>query len=208
MEDHPIVRDGYALILGAEADIEVCGFASTEVEAVAGIGSESPQLVIVDLILEDGSSGIELIRQVHQLYPRVRMLVISGSDETLFAGRAIDAGASGYLSKRSASGQLIGAIRRVVNDEIVLSPEIASHLLRSRSNGSERPGNPAHRLTNRELQVFQMLGEGRTTAQIAELLFLSPRTVERHRENIKNKLLLPNATELLRRATQWNLENR
>jgi DNA-binding NarL/FixJ family response regulator len=208
VEDHPIVRDGYALILGAEESIELCGFASSEAEAAASIGDVTPDLVIVDLILDDGGSGIELIRQVHQRYPQVRMLVISGSDESLYAGRSIDAGASGYLSKRSASGNLIRAIHRVMSGEIVLSSRIASQLLKSRSSRSNGTHNSVQNLTNRELQVFRMIGEGCATPKIADLLFLSPRTVERHRENIKRKLQLTNSTELVRHATRWTLENR
>lgn len=207
VEDHPIVCDGYVLILEAEDGLQLCGFASTESEALDGLREHQPDLAIVDLMLEDGSGGVELIRRIRQLWPTIRVLVISGSDEQLFAERAIDAGATGYLSKRSATAQLTVAIRRVLNGEIVLSPPIADRVLKSRFGRANASSSPIDGLTNREMQVFRMIGEGRSTSGIADLLFLSPRTVERHRENIKRKLDLQNSTELIRHATTWNLEN-
>lgn len=207
VDDHPIVREGYALLLGAEAGLEVCGYAADESSALAAIRRERPHLVIVDLLLS-GSHGIELIQQVRQQFPSVRMLVVSAHDEKLFAERVLKAGAVGFLNKREAVGRLIESIQMALAGEIVLSEAMTKQMLQIQAGRSSVPSStPVEALSNRELHVFQLIGQGTATREIAEQLFLSPRTIERYRENIKAKLKLKSATELVQYATAWVLEN-
>ncbi|MFK7821220.1 MAG: response regulator [Planctomycetaceae bacterium] len=203
VEDHPIVRDGYELLLASEDGIELCGFASKEQDALDGMRRTKPDVAIIDLQLDNGGSGLELIEQVKNEIPSVRMLVVSASDESLFAERAIAAGALGYLSKTSGSQSLVEAIRQVSQGEIVLSPESSNRVLKARLGHNKKSVGDVSSLTNREIQIFRLLGEGDRSAVIAEKLLISQRTVERHCENIKQKLNLPSGRELLRRATLW-----
>lgn len=207
VDDHPIVRDGYALLLGAEDDLEVCGYAADETSALTLIREQKPDLAIVDLTL-DGSHGIELIGEIRKQFPSVKVLVVSAHDEKLFAQRALRAGATGYLNKREASGGLVDSIRRALAGEVVLSPEMMNALLQSQIGQSNpQPATPVDSLSDRELHVFQLIGQGMGTRVIAEQLYLSPRTIERYRENIKAKLNLNSATQLVQYATTWVLEN-
>lgn len=207
VDDHPIVRSGYSQLLNLEPDMEVCGEAGNMVEGLQVVDREHPDLVIVDLSLSEGS-GLELCKQIKARQNGSRMLVVSMHDESLFAERVLRAGASGYVNKAEATHTLVEAIRTVMDGRIYLSSQMTDRML-CRAVGSEafNDESPIHRLSDRELQVLEMIGQGVTTRQIAERLFLSPKTVESYRENLKAKLHLENSAELTRYAVQWVLEN-
>jgi len=208
VDDHPIVRQGYAQLIGDHRDLEVCGFASTEQEALALCRERMPHLVIIDITLKEGH-GIELIKQLVSRDVGVKILVISAHDEKIFAERALEAGALGYINKQEATDELIDGIRAVLAGDVYLSEQMSKRLLKRRvGNRKSNSVDVASfdQLTDRELEVFQLIGKGLTTRRIADQLQLSPKTIERYRENIKHKLNLANATELLQRATRWSLE--
>lgn len=206
VDDHPIVRQGHAFIISTEPDLEVCGFASSEADAIEQARQSNPDLVIVDIMLEDGH-GIELVKRLARDFTALRTLVISAYDELLFAERALDAGASGYLNKTEATDALIDAMRQVLRDEIYLSHRMSKRLLRRKlGRNDELPRPPLNDLSDREIQVYRMIGQGMATRHIAQQLSLSPRTIERYRENIKQKLNLRSATQLVQTATKWVLD--
>jgi DNA-binding NarL/FixJ family response regulator len=206
VDDHPIVRRGLADIISSQPDLEVCGEASTVAEALQEVEKTRPDLVLTDLALK-GAHGIELIEQIKARDERIKILVSSMHDEMLFAERALRAGAMGYISKQEPTDTLLEAIRRVLRGEIYLSSRMTGRLLRSVRSGGSVGQDPVESLSNRELEVFQMIGQGLTTQQIARNLGLSPKTIETHREKIKEKMNLKNSAELNRRAVQWVLEN-
>jgi DNA-binding NarL/FixJ family response regulator len=206
VDDHPIVREGYARLISAQPDLDVCGEASDSTEALQLVDSQLPDVVIVDITLRSGT-GIELCKQIRDRSPHVRLLVCSIHDESLYADRALRAGAMGYISKEQPASEVLEAIRRVASGRIALSPRMTERLL-SRAVGAEQPveQSPIDRLSDRELEVFELIGQGQTTHQIANKLHLSPKTVESYRENLKKKLELKSGTELTRHAVQWVLE--
>lgn len=206
VDDHPIVREGYTRLISAEPDLEVCGEASDSTEAMQLVESHSPDVAIVDISLRSGT-GIELCKQIRERNPQIRVLICSIHDETLYADRALRAGAMGYVSKEQPASEVLEAIRRVITGRIALSQQMTERLL-SRAVGAEQPADqsPIERLSDRELEVFELIGHGLTTHQIASKLHLSPKTVESYRENLKKKLDLRSGTELTRHAVQWVLE--
>jgi DNA-binding NarL/FixJ family response regulator len=206
VDDHPVLRHGLALAIGQEPDLEVCGEAGHIEEALRLTEGTHPDLVIADLTL-DGEDGIELIDYIKSRWPSVAILVYSAHDEETFAGRALRAGAMGYISKREAIPKIVAAVRQVLSGEIYLSPQMTTDLLQRASVGKPLDRNPTETLSNRELQVFEMLGQGLNTVQIAEKLQVSPKTVESHRKVIKTKLDIQTAAQLSRRAFLWVQEN-
>jgi DNA-binding NarL/FixJ family response regulator len=206
VDDHPIVRRGLTDMINQEPDLEVCGEAADMAEALEQVRQRQPDVMVVDLSLKSGH-GIDLIEQVKALDNSIRMLVSSMHDESLFAERALRAGALGYLSKQEPAGKLLDAIRQVARGEIYLSPAMSNRLLYAVVGGDQLHRNPIAGLSNRELEVFEMIGQGLATKQIAGRLHLSPKTIETHREKIKSKLNLSNSNELNRRAVQWVLES-
>ena len=208
VDDHPIVREGYSRLIEREPNLHVCAEADSKVSALKQIMNDPPDLIIVDLSLKDGS-GLELIKDVKSLQKQVKMLAVSMHDETLFAERCIRSGALGFVNKQQAPEQLIEAIYRVLQGKVFLSSAMTERMI-CRSVGSENfsDESPMASLSDRELEVFEQIGLGETTRQIAEKLNLSPKTVETYRENIKHKLNLDNATELIRNAIQWVLEKK
>ena len=207
VDDHPIVRRGLADMIACQPDLEVCGEAADVAEAMRQVDLSHPDVVIVDLSLR-GGHGIELIEQIRARDDHTRMLVSSMHDETLFAERALRAGAMGYITKQEPTENLLEAIRQVLRGEVYLSPRMTGRLLRGLRDGASIQQDPIRSLSNRELQVFEMIGQGMTTQQIARTLGLSPKTIETHREKLKDKLSLRNSAELNRRAVQWVLESR
>ncbi len=207
IDDHPIVQSGYRMILEAAGGFDICGFASTEAEALQQVSRFRPDVAIVDLMLGH-QSGLELIGELLRTHPSIRILVVTAHDEQLFAHRVLKAGALGFLSKREAANRLVSAVRAVAAGDLALAPELMQQILQAELSGRRRgeEASPVDRLTDRELHVFQLIGQGLTTRQIADDLFISPRTVERFRENIKQKLGLSNAVELVRTATVWVLQ--
>jgi DNA-binding NarL/FixJ family response regulator len=206
VDDHPIVRRGLAELLAREPDIEVCEGADNVADGVTQVEASRPDLVLVDMSLGD-SHGIELIAEVSARWPDVKTLVWSMFDEKMFAERAVRAGAMGYVNKKEPIENVLCAIRQVLAGEMYLSPRMTQRLIRRACGAGTSDADPVQTLSDREMQVFEMIGQAMTTKQIARKLDLSPKTVEAHREKIKTKLNLKNAAELSRRAMLWVLEN-
>ncbi|WP_035604273.1 response regulator transcription factor [Haloferula sp. BvORR071] len=203
VDDHPMVRAGLRHVLAAEPDLQVADEASSAAEAFSAVDSLQPDLVITDITLPD-KSGLDLIKDLLALYPSLKILVFSMHDEMLYAERVIRAGGRGYLMKGSDSDQFIKAVRDVLTGELSLSPRVARHIL-SRLGSTAKTAamiGPAV-LSDRELEIFEMLGHGWTSSQIGEKLHISPRTVDAHRNNIRLKLSLPDAAAVLREAIIW-----
>jgi DNA-binding NarL/FixJ family response regulator len=205
IDDHPLVRKGMVDLINGESDLKVVADVGTVAEAVDAVGKHQPQIVVCDLSLRDGS-GLDLIRQLHQTYPSIPILVLSMHDESLYAERVLRHGASGYIMKHEATDQVLAAIRQVLKGEMYLSPALAGQLLQRLVVTKTAPGqSPLTKLSDRELEIFQLIGRGLPSRQIAEMLFLSVKTVETHRENIKRKLGINSAGELLRFAIEQSL---
>ena len=203
VDDHPIVRQGLAELIQQEPDLSVCGQASNAPEALEVIAASRPDIAIVDLSLQD-TSGIELLKDIKIGHPSLPVLVLSMHDETFYAERTLRAGARGYVMKEKATEKLMIAIRTVLAGRIYLSERMSARLLSQFVDGPpEGGGSPIDRLSDRELQVFELIGRGLGTRQIAQSLHLSVKTIESHRENIKGKLQLTSATELLQHAIHW-----
>jgi DNA-binding NarL/FixJ family response regulator len=206
VDDHSMVREGLRMRISAFPDLEVCGEATTEEEAIDLLKSSEPDLIIVDISLKCGH-GIELIKRVKSLNSNVKMLVSSGFQESLYAERALRAGALGYLNKQDSGEKVIDAIRTVLRGERYVSDEITQRLVSQALGNRSDNKNPFDLLSDRELEVLRMIGNGQTSGKIASQLLLSTHTIDTHRENIKRKLGLKNAAELSRVAVQFLLEN-
>lgn len=203
VEDHPIVRQGLTELIEQEPDLSVCGVAASVPEALQAIAAEQPDIALVDLSLQD-TSGIELIKDIKARQPQLPVLVLSMHDETLYAERALRAGARGYIMKEEATERVMTAIRKVLSGEIYLSERMSARLVSKLVDGPPTTGGaPVERLSDRELQVFEMIGRGIGTRQIAEALHISVKTIETHRERIKTKMRLANNSELVQHAMQW-----
>jgi len=203
VDDHPIVRQGLAELIDAEKDLTVCGTADSMNSALENMVGLKPDLVVVDISLK-GSNGIELLKNIKVRYPKMRVLMLSMHDEGLYAIRALRAGASGYIMKQEATEKVIEAARKVLNGEIYLSEKMEKKMMQQLVGGrTARTGSPLEDLSDRELEVFNLIGQGKGTRQIAEELHLSIKTVESHRAHIKEKLGLKSATELVQHAIQW-----
>jgi DNA-binding NarL/FixJ family response regulator len=208
VDDHSLVREGLRALLSSQPDFEVCGEATGITEARRLIASTEPNVVIVDLSLPDGN-GIELVKELKARGDEIKVLVLSMHDESLFAERALRAGARGYLGKHEASRTVIEAVRTVLAGKLYFSARLTEQMMHRAfgvSTGLER--SPLELLSDREIEVFELIGQGLTVRQIAARLELSPKTVETHREHIKEKLAVKNTTELVRHAVQWVLERR
>ena len=206
VDDHSLVREGLRLRISAYPDLEVCGEAASEEEALALVKETDPGLVIIDISLKSGH-GIQLIKRVKAISPNTKMLVSSGFQESLYAERALRAGALGYLNKQDSGEKVIDAIRTVLRGERYVSPAITQRLVSQALGNQVESTNPLDLLSDRELEIFRMIGNGKTSGAIAEALFLSSHTIDTHRENIKRKLGLKNAAELNCQAVQFLLEN-
>ncbi len=206
VDDHSLVREGLRLRISAFPDLEVCGEATTEEEAIALVKETNPGLVIVDISLKSGH-GIELIKRVKAISPNIKMLVSSGFQESLYAERALRAGAHGYLNKQDSGEKIIDAIRTLLRGERYVSVEITQRLVSQALGNKSESANPIDLLSDRELEVFRMIGSGKTSGAIADELTLSTHTIDTHRENIKRKLGLKTAAELSCQAVQFLLEN-
>ena len=173
VDDHPVVRQGLSLAIGREPDLEVCGEAENIEDALRLVEGGHPDAVIIDLCL-DGEDGIELIDYIRSRWPSVKILVYSSHDEETFAGRVLRAGATGFASKREPMPKIIAAVRQVLCGEVYLSPRMTTKLLQRAAVGKSLDYNPADTLSNRELQVFQMIGEGMNTSEIARQVGCQP----------------------------------
>lgn len=203
VDDHPIVRQGLVELLGDNKAVSVTGQAETATEALDLIRQRQFDLAVVDLSLR-GLSGLELIKLVQVEAPDLPMLVLSMHDELFYAERALRAGAHGYIMKQEALEKINDAIDKVLSGEIYVSESVSARMLhRFVGGGVPPPENEVEALSDRELEVFQLLGQGYGTRQISEMLHISPKTVESYRANIKTKLQLKNASELVQTAVQW-----
>lgn len=204
VDDHPIVVEGLSQLIKKEKNMKICGSAGSVNSAISEIRSLRPHIVIVDIALKGGVSGLELIRAVKERFPSVTMLALSMHDESLYAERAIRAGARGYVMKDQMTQTVVKAIKQVMEGRIYLSEKIASNLLDGLLyNRTEQIDDPVKLLSNRELEVFQLIGQGYRTMDIARELNLSKKTIDTHRHNLKDKLNIDSSVELVRYAVQW-----
>ncbi len=203
VEDHPIYRMGLIELINAQQDMEVCGQAEEVPEARRRFSELAPDMVVVDLALK-GSSGLELIKEINASKQPARVLVLSMHDESIHAQRCIAAGASGYIMKQEASQSVVKAIRHIMGGNYYVSERIMTQLLnRMRGENAHLPESPIENLTNRELEIFQYIGQGFTPSRIARQLNLSVKTVGTHKERIKEKMGLKDSAELVRFAVLW-----
>jgi DNA-binding NarL/FixJ family response regulator len=204
VDDHSIVRRGLASLINSEPDLEVCGEAEDVQSAIDAVNRSRPQLVILDLSLKHGD-GLDVLARLSEAHPEVLTLVLSMFDETVYAERALRAGARGYVRKLDVAETIVAAIRQVLAGQVYVSSTIAAAVLQHLSGGNKRSDAQAavHRLTDRELQVLRSIGRGLSNHQIAEELFISVKTVEAHREHIKQKIGFANSSELLQYAIEF-----
>jgi DNA-binding NarL/FixJ family response regulator len=203
VDDHPIVRQGLAQLINQEADLLVCGQAEDAHEAIQAIRQLNPNMVIVDISLKD-TSGVELIKDLKVQFPDLPVLTLSMHDEAVYGERALRAGARGYIMKQEATEKVVTAIRRVLAGEVYVSDGMAAKIVSKLVGGvSKKPASPIESLSDRELEVFRMIGEGFSTREMAEKLHLSVKTIETYRAHIKDKLALQDTSELLRSAIHW-----
>lgn len=205
VDDHPVIRQGLAQMIDRQSDLEAREGADNVAEAFEQVREHRPDVVLVDISLKD-SHGIELIAKIKEFDDSIKMLVWSAFDEKIFAERAVRTGAMGYISKDEPIEIVLEAIRSVLGGTMYLSPGMTNRILR-RLGGGDGERDPIASLSNREIEVFQMLGQGITTKAIAKKLGVSSKTIEAHRERIKAKLNLRNASELNCQAVQWVLQN-
>ena len=203
VDDHPMLRRGLASLIESEPDLTVCGEASGCQAALQAIRQSKPDLVIVDLGLE-GCDGLDLIKEMKLHHPGTPALVLSMHDESLYAERALRAGARGYVTKQQLDDTVLIAIRRLCNGEMYLSEKIGARFAQKFLGGRTlETDSPLAVLTDRQLEVFRLIGQGQGTRRIAKRLHLSIKTIESHREHIKQKLALDSGAELVRRAIHW-----
>jgi len=203
VDDHPIFRHGLMQLISQEDDLMICGEAEDYHGAMKAVNTLSPDMIIVDITLKD-MSGIDLIKEIHKYNKGIPMLVISMHDESLYAERAFRAGARGYVMKQEASDSVVQAIRHVLSGGIYASRRVTENILTRFIEGPKEPTeSPLQALTDREIEVFQLIGEGLSISEIGKRLHLSVKTIGTYRERIKEKLNLKSATELLRYALNW-----
>ena len=208
VDDHPIVRQGLALLINREPDLVVCGEAEDAMGAMHVLASAHPDILIVDISL-NGPDGIDLLKNIRLSHPTLPVLILSMHDELIYAERALRAGANGYIMKQEATENVLVAARRILNGEIYVSARIANQMLRHYITGSGTLRNSSIAdLSDRELEVFRLIGDGHGTRQIAKELHLSIKTVESYQAHIKEKLSLRSARELMQRAIQWNMNEK
>ncbi len=203
VDDHPIMREGLAQLINHESDLMVCGEAESAEQAVSAVQSLKPDLVLADITLP-GKNGLELIKDLQVLRPDLSVLVLSMHDESLYAERVLRAGGRGYVMKQEGGKKLMAAIRHVFSGQVYVSEKMSARILDLFSGRRpEAGGSPVAKLTDREFEVFQLVGAGKGTRDIADQLHLSIKTVEVHRANIKRKLGIKTAPELVRHAVRW-----
>jgi DNA-binding NarL/FixJ family response regulator len=208
VDDHPIVRQGLALMVNREADLVVCGEAEDASGALLVLASARPDVLIVDISL-NGPDGLDLLKNIRTTHPSLPVLILSMHDESIYAERALRAGANGYIMKQEATEKVLVAVRRILSGEIYVSDRIANKMLKHYITGSGTAKNSSvGDLSDRELEVFRLIGEGHSTRQIAQALHLSVKTVESYQAHIKEKLCLRSARELMQHAIEWNMNEK
>lgn len=206
VDDHAIMREGLAEMIGREPDLEVCGQAGDAFTALDLAARTRPDLAVVDISIA-GKSGLELIKDLRVAFPQLGILALSAHDETLYAERVLRAGGHGYVMKEEGGARLVAAVRQVLAGEVAVSARVAAKVLNLFS-GKRTDISPVERLTDRELEVFQLIGQGKETGAIASQLHISAKTVEAHRTHIKEKLQIPTLTALISFAARWTAESR
>jgi DNA-binding NarL/FixJ family response regulator len=205
VDDHPLLRQGLALLINRENDLAVCGEAQEAQTAMHAIAQYQPDILIVDISL-NGPDGLDLLKNIRNSYPGLPVLILSMHDEATYAERALRARANGYIMKQEATEKVLVAVRRILNGEVYLSDRIANKLLRQYIGGASTAlQSRLNALSDRELEVFRSIGEGRSTRQIADELHLSVKTVETYQAHLKEKLALRSGRELIQHAIQWKL---
>jgi DNA-binding NarL/FixJ family response regulator len=203
VDDHPLLRKGVSQLIDQEKDLMVVGEAEDAHKALTGIENTKPDVALIDISL-NGSNGIELLKDLRVRFPKLKMLVLSMHDESVYAHRALRAGASGYIMKQEGTEKVLTALRKVLRDEVYLSDRLGNRMLHTLVSGrAPLTSSPVEELSDRELEVFNLIGQGHGTRLIAEKLHLSVKTIESHRAHIKEKLNLEDATELVHHAIQW-----
>lgn len=203
VDDHPMMRSGLAQLLDNEGDLKVSAEADNARQAITAVGKQKFDLALVDISLPD-KNGLELIKDLRSLAPDLPILVVSMHDEMIYAERVLRSGARGYIMKQEGGQKFLQAIRKVLTGQVFVSDKMSARILENLSgNHSESDSSPVRRLSDREFEVFQLIGQGVPTGDIATRLHLSVKTVEVHRANIKQKLNLTTATELVRYAVRW-----
>lgn len=203
VDDHPVVRQGLAQLISQEKDLEVRGYAEDAFQAMQAIKDVRPDMVVVDISLKD-TSGMDLIKDMKIQYPDLPILILSMHDESLYAERALRAGAKGYIMKHEATERVITAIRRVLAGQIYVSDTMAAKMVSKLATGAAAQNiSPVERLSDRELEVFRLIGEGHKTRDVADKLHLSVKTIETYRAHIKEKLGFKDGNELFRFAVEW-----
>jgi DNA-binding NarL/FixJ family response regulator len=208
VDDHPIVRQGLALLINREPDLVVCGEAEEAMGAMHVLASSRPDVVILDISL-NGPDGIDVLKNIRIAHPALPVLILSMHDESIYAERALRAGANGYIMKQEATQNVLVAVRRILGGEIYVSARIANQMLRHYITGPGTIRNSTIAdLSDRELEVFRLIGEGHGTRQIADELHISIKTVESYQAHIKEKLSLRSSRELMQHAIQWNMNEK
>jgi DNA-binding NarL/FixJ family response regulator len=203
VDDHPLVREGLANLINAQNDLVACGEAGDSARAIAGIVKARPHVALIDISLKN-ESGLELVKHLASQFPQVALIVLSMHDETLYAERALRAGARGYVMKREASKSVLASIRRVLEGGVYVSERVGNRLtVKAAAPREASDSSPIERLSDRELEIFRLLGQGRTTSQIAGDLNLSLKTVQAYCARAKEKFGVTSLTELLRAAIRW-----
>lgn len=208
VDDHPIVRQGLTLLINREPDLIVCGEAEDAHTAMLSLTVTRPDILVVDISL-NGPDGLDLLKNIRSRHPDLPVLILSMHDESIYAERALRAGAQGYIMKQEATEKVLVALRRILSHEIYVSERIANRMLHRYigSPNATRPSSIAD-LTDRELEVFRLIGEGHSTRQIADDLHISVKTVESYQSHIKEKLSLRSARELVQHAIQWSVSQK
>jgi len=202
VDDHPLVRDGLANLINQQADLMVCGEAEDSAGAVSGFTDSPPDVGLIDISLKN-ESGLELVKTLQSQFPQVALIVLSMHDEALYAERALHAGARGYVMKRETTKNVLTAIRHVIGGDIYVGDRVVNSMARRMSSRKSSAAEPVERLSDRELEIFRLLGQGRTPSQIAEDLHLSLKTVQAYCARAKEKFGVTSLTELLRAAIRW-----
>jgi len=203
VDDHPMTRQGLITLIQSEPDLSVCGEAETASDALESVAFLRPDLALVDISLP-GKNGLELVKDLRSMHPEIPVLVISMHDEMLYAERVLRAGGRGYIMKQEGGRKIMDAIRQILAGKVFVSEKMSAQILENLSGHNQQTHrSPVEKLTDREFEVFQLIGQGLATREIAVQLHLSAKTVEVHRLHIKQKLKLKTATELIRYAVRW-----
>ena len=207
VDDHPIVRQGLALFIDREPDLMVCGEADGATSALQAIRDTMPDFIVLDISL-DGPDGLELLKVLRAEHPNLPVLILSMHDESAYAERALRAGANGYIMKQEATEKVLTAIRHILRGDVYLSESLTKRMLQQFVHGSFPPRDPLAKLSDRELEVYRLIGAGHGTRQIADELHVSTKTVESYQAHIKEKLALRNARELVQHAIESSVNEK